>query len=56
MKPRECENREVRARILGLAAALAIVVLASLTLRWPAPIVAAVVGYGVYRLAGGGRG
>ena len=54
--PREGRHRERSARILGFAAALAVVVLASLTLRWPAPIIAALVEYGVYRLVGRGQG
>ncbi len=46
-------RRERQARLLGGAAAVLMVVLLVATIRWPGPFVAAAVGYGVYRLAGG---
>jgi adenylate cyclase len=48
--------RKRRAIALGVLAALVIVVVASLALRWPAPMLAALVGYAVYHRAAGGRG
>lgn len=39
--------------MLGVAAAVLMATLLVATIRWPGPFVAAAVGYGVYRLAGG---
>jgi len=48
-------KRERRARLLGVAVALAVMVAASLTIRWPAPAIAAAIGFGAYFLARGRR-
>ncbi len=47
--------RERRARLLGVAVALAVMVAAWLTIRWPAPAIAAAIGFGGYLIARGRR-
>ena len=54
-EPEARKRRELTARILGVAIAVAAAVIAIRTVGAPLLIVAALVGYGVYRLAGGGR-
>ncbi len=54
-RPEERNRRELRARILGVMVALAAAVIAIRTVGAPLLIVAALLGYGAYRLAGGGR-
>ncbi len=53
--PQARNRRELRARILGVTVALAAAVFAVRTVGAPLLILAALLGYGVYRLAGGGR-
>lgn len=47
------QRRERRARVLGVAAALVFMTAAALAIRWPAPGVAAVLGFAVYLVARG---
>ena len=51
----ECKPRELRARILGVAVAQAAALIAFRTIGAPLLIVAALIGYGAYRVASGGR-
>lgn len=47
------DRRERRARLLGVVVALAVMLVAGLTLGWPAPGLAVALGLGVYLLARG---
>ncbi len=55
-KRREPDSRERRARILGVATALAAMAIATWWVRWPAPGVSVALGFGVYVLARGRLG
>lgn len=52
---RSQEARERRARLLGVVVALAVMVAAWLIIRWPAPVIAAAIGFGAYLIAHGRR-
>ncbi len=49
-------RRVGRARLLGVAVALAVMAGASLAIRWPAPGIAVALGFGADLLARGRRG
>jgi F0F1-type ATP synthase assembly protein I len=53
--PQNRRRRERRARLLGVAVALAAMVAASLTIRWPAPGISVALGMAAYLLARGRR-